>query len=86
MAVTVWELFGVWGCLVVVFAALLCLCLHCNERYSHRTTVSVSKGLDILPHSFLLSSKLRYVLYTLVVQVEGRTCLRAEYFTYITYI
>ena len=27
MAVTVWELFGVWGCLVVVFALLLCLCL-----------------------------------------------------------
>ena len=27
MAVTVWELFGVWGCLVVVFAALLCLCV-----------------------------------------------------------
>ena len=25
MAVTVWELFGVWGCLIVVFAALLCL-------------------------------------------------------------
>ena len=22
-----WELFGVWGCLVVVFAALLCLCV-----------------------------------------------------------
>ena len=38
---------------------------------------SVRKGLYILPHSFLLSSKLRYV-----VHVEGRTCLRAEYFTY----
>ena len=25
MAVIVWELFGVWGCLVAVFAALLCL-------------------------------------------------------------
>ena len=24
---TVWELFGVWGCLVVVFAAILCLCV-----------------------------------------------------------
>ena len=58
MAVTVSELFGVLGCLVVVFAAL-CLC---NERYSHRATGSVRKGLDILHHSFLLSSKLRYVL------------------------
>ena len=27
MAVIVWKLFGVWGCLVVVFAALLCLCM-----------------------------------------------------------
>ena len=27
MAVTVWELFGVLGCLVVVFAALMCLCV-----------------------------------------------------------
>ena len=27
MAVTVWELFGEWGCLVVVFTALLCLCV-----------------------------------------------------------
>ena len=27
MAVPVWELFGVWGCLVVVFAALLRLCV-----------------------------------------------------------
>ena len=26
MAVIVWELLGVWGCLVVVFAAFLCLC------------------------------------------------------------
>ena len=30
----------------------------CNERYSHRVTGSVRKGLDILPHSILLSSKL----------------------------
>ena len=22
-----WELFGLWGCLAVVFAALLCLCV-----------------------------------------------------------
>ena len=34
----------------------------CNERYSHRATDSVRKGLDILPHSSLLSSKVRYVL------------------------
>ena len=27
MAVTFRELFGVWGCLVVVFTALLCLCV-----------------------------------------------------------
>ena len=27
MAVTVCEIFEVWGCLVVVFAALLCLCV-----------------------------------------------------------
>ena len=27
MAVTVWEPFGVWGCLAVVFAAFLCLCV-----------------------------------------------------------
>ena len=27
MAVTVREIFGVWGSLVVVFAALLCLCV-----------------------------------------------------------
>ena len=58
MAVAIWELFGIWGCLVVVFAALLCLCV-CNERNSHRATGSVRKGLDILPHSFHLSSKLR---------------------------
>ena len=38
------------------------------------------EGLDILPYSFLLSSKLRYAT-TLVVHVEGQTCLRAEYFT-----
>ena len=34
----------------------------CNERYSHKATDSVRKGFDILPHSFLLSSKLRYAL------------------------
>ena len=79
MAVTVWELFGVWGCLVVVFATLLCLC---NERYSHWATGSVRKELDILPHSFLLSSKLK-ICTTLVVHVEGWTCLQAECFTYI---
>ena len=56
-----WQIgsYEVWGCLVVVFAALLCLCV-CNERYSHRATGSVRKGLKILPHSFLLTSKLRY--------------------------
>ena len=44
------------------------------------------KGLDILPHSSLLSSKLRYIYTTLVVHVDGRTCIRAEYFTYIQYV
>ena len=37
------------------------------------------KGLDILPHSFHLSE----ICTTLVVHVEGRTCLLADYSTYI---
>ena len=50
--------------------------------YSHRATGSARKGLDILPHSFLCL--VNWDIYTtLVVHVEGRTCLRAEYFTYI---
>ena len=59
MAVRVWELFGIWGCLVVVFVALLCLCVQwkvfpwgywlSEERTLHTT-------------SLLLSSKLRYAL------------------------
>ena len=39
----------------------ICVCVW-NEKYSHRATGSVRKGLDILPHSFLSSSKLRYAL------------------------
>ena len=38
-----------------------CVCV-CNQRYSHRATSSVRKGLDTLPNTFLLSSKLRYAL------------------------
>ena len=78
--VLIWELF--WG--IGMLSSCICstLVCMCNERYSHRVTGSVRKGLHILPHSFLLSSKLRWCT-ALVVHVEGRTCLRAEYFTYI---
>ena len=54
MAVTVWGMGMLSSC--------ICVCV-CSERYSHRATGSVRNGLDILPHSFLLSSKLTYCMY-----------------------
>ena len=53
----------------------------CNERYSRIATGSVRKGIDILPHSSPLPRK--QICTTLVVHVEGRTCLRADYSTYM---
>ena len=35
----------------------------CNERFSHRATDSVRKGIGILPHSSPLPRKLRYGMY-----------------------
>ena len=49
-------------CLVVYLQQAYSCVYVCNERYSHRVTGSVRKGLDILPHSFLLPCGLRYAL------------------------
>ena len=46
-------------------------------------TGSVRKGLDILYYLTPFICLVNEIGTTLVVQVEGRTCLRAEYFTYI---
>ena len=61
-----------------------CVCL-CYERYSHRAIGSVRKGLDILPHSFLLSSKLRYVLSWYCMSRDGPAFGQITIHTYIHY-
>ena len=65
---TFWELFRVWGCLVVVFTALLCLCVQwkvfrlSEERNWH--TISLLS----------FSRKLRYVPPWWCMSREGPAC------------